>query len=1490
MNKKWIKRIVLGVILTPIILILLTIILLYIPPVQNYLRKEATAYASKATGMQINVDRIDLRFPLRLLVRGVEVVQAPDTVLTLESLSGSVQLLPLFKGRAELDDLTLRGGQFNTLNIISGMQLSGVLGKLSLQSRGIDLKNETALVNFVDLSDTHIHLLLNDTAEVPVDTVKTVINWLGKVEKLNLKNVSLNMQIPEDTLRLAMHLAEATVNNVDVDLFRQYYGVERLNIKGSSVNYDTGNTLPAKGFDPSHIALRDVQIGLDSIAYGQDMNINAVIREFSMNERSGLSIASMNGSFHMDSLLIRVPELKLTTPHSELNLVAQAFWDMTSLQDDRITAKMNARVGKQDVLLFAGGLPDAFKREYPSHPLVMQLAANGNVNRVNISRLSMDLPSAFTLTGGGEVQNVLDSLNRTGSLDVQMRTQNLNFLTALSGTPNDSTLVIPRNIVMALKAGMRGPQYHATLRARESAGTIHLDAGYNMQTEAYSADLKIDSLEINHFLPKDSIYTLAAVASVKGRGVDFASSRTIAAVEAAINTLEYGPYQVDNVHLTGELKNAVASANVTSNNDLLVMTADANYALNTSYTKAQAKVDVTKLNLLELGLIADTLKKPVSFHLDANIGKDTVNVVLNSGDLKFRLRSRGPLETLLSESTAFVDVLNKQIEERRLDHADLRRALPSAAITLNAGTDNPLYYYMALQNIKYNELRVGFVATPRIGINGRAAIHQLKVDTLQLDTVYFSIKQDTALMAMRSGVINGPNNPQFVFNASLTGEVRSEDAELTLKFNDGKGRTGVLLGVNARPENDGVSFKLIPEEPTVAFRKFNFNGHNTVFVKNNYRVLADVEMLDSIGMGLRVKSLEEADSTYLQNLDIEIRAIELAEISQVLPYLPDISGLLFLEANYKQSPENMQVSAEGNVRQLFYENNRVGNMGVGVTWLPDNQGKHFLNAYMTNESVEVLTADGTYNTVGDVVDVTTTLEHFPLYITNAFIPDQLVELMGDLDGELAITGTPDKPAVNGELMLDSVTVTSWQYGFDFRFDNRPLQIQNSRLTFDKFAIYTTSDNPFTVDGYVDVAELSNPMTNLVLQANNYQLLNAARKKDSMLYGKVLLDLNATVRGPVSNLRMRGDINLLSNTDVTYVMVDSPLSVQDRLGDLVEFTSFADTAFVEVEERQQLALGGIDINIGIHIDQTAKVNVDLSPDRSSRIALQGGGDLAFQYTPQGEMSLSGRYTLFGGTVKYALPVIPLKEFTVNNGSYVEWGGDPMDPNINFKAVERMRVSVPNEGGDGQRMVNFDVSIEVKNKLNDLELMFNLEAPEDGDVQRQLAAMDDAERSKQAITLMATGMYLAGGSSGTGDFNMGATFNNLLQSQIASLAGSALKQANITFGMDNYDGIDGAKRTDYNFSYSQRLFNDRVQVVIGGSISSGANAENDAESFIDNISLEYRLDDSGTRYVRLFHNKEYENILESDITETGGGLVLRKKVNKLGELFIFKKKKK
>lgn len=45
------------------------------------------------------------------------------------------------------------------------------------------------------------------------------------------------------------------------------------------------------------------------------------------------------------------------------------------------------------------------------------------------------------------------------------------------------------------------------------------------------------------------------------------------------------------------------------------------------------------------------------------------------------------------------------------------------------------------------------------------------------------------------------------------------------------------------------------------------------------------------------------------------------------------------------------------------------------------------------------------------------------------------------------------------------------------------------------------------------------------------LLNAPRTKESLVYGKVFVDFNATLRGPVDALVMRGNMNLLGNTDV-----------------------------------------------------------------------------------------------------------------------------------------------------------------------------------------------------------------------------------------------------------------------------------------------------------------------------------------------------------------------
>lgn len=1504
MKRKWIKR-VSWILLTPILLFVVLMVLLYIPPVQNLLKREVTAYASKATGMQIQVERIDLRFPLNLLIRGVEVVQQPDTLLSLESLNVRVQAWPLFRGKVEVDDITIKGAAVNSAGLIDGIRVKGVLGRFFLRSHGADLSTEMAVVNDIELSDTHVQLLLNDTTTTPKDTTASApFNWKLDLRRLKLKNVSFSMQLPADSMRMAAHIDEVSINNAKADIQNQSYDLKQFQLSGGSFSYDIGNAKPSEGFDASHMALRDIRIGLDSLLYkGRDMN--AVIREFTLNERSGLSITSLTGRAYSNDSIIQVPDLKLLTPHSEIDLSAHTYWKLINIPTTgRLSASLNAYIGREDVMLFTGGLPQSFKEAYPFRPLVIRAGTDGNLKQMQISRFTVDLPGAFSLEGRGLLENLNDSVKRSGTIGLEMITKNLNFLAALTGESTSGKLVIPDNMNMVARLDLKGTDYKANVRLKEGEGTLGIDAALNTTTEVYKADLKVDNLQLHHFLPKDSVYELSLSAAANGRGLDVMSYRSFAKLNLSLDQLHYGRYHLADVNLTGDIKGALATANLTSNNDLLKMKAEAEYHLAHRYPDGKVMIDVTYLDLYEFGLIPRPMKRPLAFNLTAEARQKSVLVNLIAGDMKLNLSAHAGVYPLISQSTHFVDMLMKQINDKELNHAELRKALPTALFSFSAGQENPLAYYLATKNIAYHDATIKFGTAPDWGMNGKAAIHELKIDTLQLDTLFFTVKQDTTRVSLRGGVINGPSNPQFSFSSILTGEIRDKDAELMVDYKNGKGETGVLLGVNARPlfqghgKGNGIAFTLIPEEPIIAFRKFHFNEKNNwIYLHKNMRVYANVDMWDSEGMGFRVHSLP-GDTVSLQNIDVEVRKMRLHEISSVLPYFPAITGLLSAEAHYIQTDNDLQLSAEVFIDELTYERQRIGDVTLGATWLPGDQGKQYLNAYLNHDKVEVLVADGKLiptRSGKDSLEVNTTLEHFPLKVANAFIPDKIVTLSGDMDGELHITGNVDKPLINGLLLLDSASIFSRQYGANFRMDNRPIALKNNRLEFDKFAIYTTGKNPFTVDGYVDFRDMTRPMANLNMLAENYTLLDAKRTRESLVFGKVFADFKATVKGPLDGLTMRGNASLLGNTDVTYILTDSPLTVQDRLGSLVTFTSFSDTTTVIRQEIPSVSLGGLDMIMMVHVDPSVRLKVDLNTGNDDRVELEGGGDLSLKYTPQGDLSLTGRYTLSGGLMKYALPVIAAKEFAIENGSYVEWTGNPMDPLLSFKATDRIRASVSDGDNGGSRMVNFDVSVIVKNRLDNLSFAFDVSAPEDATVQNELTTMGAEERGKQALYIMLAKTYLGtgpiggGGGGGLVNLNMGSALNSVLSSQINALMGN-LKNASVSVGIEDHDDGDiGGKRTDYSFRYSQRFFNNRFQIVLGGKVSTGENATNQAESFIDNISLEYRLDRSGTRYVRLFYDKNYESVLEGEITETGVGLVLRKKLDKLSELFIFKKKK-
>ena len=114
---------------------------------------------------------------------------------------------------------------------------------------------------------------------------------------------------------------------------------------------------------------------------------------------------------------------------------------------------------------------------------------------------------------------------------------------------------------------------------------------------------------------------------------------------------------------------------------------------------------------------------------------------------------------------------------------------------------------------------------------------------------------------------------------------------------------------------------------------------------------------------------------------------------------------------------------------------------------------------------------------------------------------------------------------------------------------------------------------------------------------------------------------------------------------------------------------------------------------------------------------------------------------------------------------------------------------------------------------------------------------------------------------------------------------MKGIDLTFGINQYDGTRRAGlQTSYSYRLAKSLFNDRFKIVVGGEYSTDATAEeNFGQNLISDISFEYYLNEAGSKYLRLFRHTGFESVLEGQITETGVGFVMKRKVGSLADFF-------
>lgn len=1305
--------------------------------------------------------------------------------------------------------------------------------------------------------------------------------------------------------------------------------VGKVQLTDNSATYITSYNPPQPGIDFSHIVADKMDVTLNDV-YNRGGDIRLLIGNITLRERSGIYITQTRGHFAMqDTGMITLSDFSLATPFSDVTAYVAIDPELFDQQPDAaVDMLVNAHLSARDIVSL---YPDA--RQLFVHPynennwaaisdiFTLDIEASGVGKNIVVSQLDLLQPGYFTFRGDAQLNHALNKSLR-----------NIAFTGRLNTTPHitlanyipDSALaqrIVMQPIELNTNLHLQGNDIAADAWLQCMEGEIDLDATYNMANEAYNAEVAISQFPVSTFLPHDTIDNLSAHVLLSGQHFALDNPDTRAEAKISLQNLDFKRYTYRDINIHATAKEGDWSLVASSDLDEMDFHVDASgiYQPNLLTANLDAKIDMldlTALNLtqqsldlrtrinseivlsnidsvvqtyieidsLELG-IGDYVYYTNSLNLLAASDITYSYIDLNTGDMTLNLSSDAGLKHLqpsFERLTQFVDTI---IQKQRLNMDELHRGLPPFVLSAHMGTDNILHRYLGSRGIGLSS--VGIEVSNDTLFNLSALVQQLKVSSVQLDTITLKAYEKNARLNYSLALDNRPGNLDKFAHIGIEGFLSGNSTRLYCIQNNREGETGFLFGCKIDFSPEIIQLTFGPKEPIIGYKKWELNRDNFLTYNPTQRMLdADVRLwYDNSHFYITTKA---PDNTNMGGVRVDIQDIELSDWFAVTPFTTPLSGLLSAEAFV--ASHDKEIAADGNIelKNFIYNTHNVGSFNADIAYLLDKQSVNHIQADLHHNNANILKGKVVLDSgTPKAIDGDIAIEKMPLAISNAFISSSESKVSGTLNSRLNLSGTVERPNINGFVRFEDATAQINDIGVSLALDNNDITIKNSRISLKNYGIRGANNNPLKIDGSLDISDLSNIGINLDLQGNNFQPINSAENRLVTLYGSVYTDIDAQVRGSLNDLKINGDISLLSGTNATYIMQSSGMMSNTDYSDMVSFVSFADTLSGNLQDVRMKRKSSLSAAIDIDIDQGVQLGVNLSPDGNNRIDLIGGGNLIYTASALGDNHVTGRYVLTGGFVRYTPPFISQKIFNIKDGSYVLWNGNIADPSFNITATQTQRSSV--KTGEDSRLVDFDVSIIISNTLKNLDISFDLATTDDITIQNELQSLTEEQRETKAMNMFLYNSYDNLASAAENAF-VNNPLNTFLEYELNTWAQRTLRGVDLTFGIDNY-GLDetGMKRTDYSYQFSKSLFDNRLKFVIGGSYASNQDVtQNLRENLIDDISLEYRLTKRDNMYLKVFRQTGYESIIEGEITQTGAGFLFRKQVKSLLDLFRKKPK--
>lgn len=1442
-------------------------------------------------------------------------VQQKITILVAEQLSAKLGT-ELTIGRIDL-------GFLNRI-IVDDLNLKDQAGKEMLKVTRLSVK-----INIIPLFQKKISInniqLFGFNVNMEKKTVSSKPNFQFIIDKLASK----------DTVR--------TERNFDLR-------INSLLMRRGKVAYNVLSEKQTPGiFNPQHLRFQNIIANI-SLKVLQKDSINASIKRFSVEEESSkIELKKLSLKVLANEKQMSIENFKIALPNTriELDTIKMKYNGFRAYQNFADSVQFSLHILPSDISLsdFSAFVPalSGFKEQ-----LHFKMDANGSFNRLNCSKLSINIGHHFILDGNMSLQDLSrpkDSYIYGNLSKLYIDQEEIAFIfknlsKEYKGVPPE----LQRLGTLLFHGELSG--YFNELVAygvlRTDVGILQTDVKLSSNKAesyfAYSGLLKTVDFDLGRVLNNPKVGKISFNLEVEGN--QYAHKYPFITLKGLISSLCFSDYIYHDIALDGEYKQGGFNGNVSLDDENGTIVLDG--AINTAsrIPTFNFRADIRHFRPHNLHLTKHHEKSSISVNMEANFTGASIDEM--DGEI-----SIDSLEILSSEKNYFLDhfivsAARKNSKQKSLNITSnfiqakiegnysyrtlpasikniLSHYLPSLVKSNNKQTDNNFDFDVHIYNTDilpavFNiPLEIKTHSTLSGSFNDKA--HRMRIEGYFPRLIY-----DNKLIESGILLCENPNDvfrthlrfnnikQSEIINVSLEGLAKNDSVQTTLNWGNNNLATysGKLAAIasfivdkknnsSRKAENlktiiDIKSTDIILNDTLWQISPSQISLNRGKIYVNNF----------NFSHGDRHLNIDGVISDQVQDtLRLNLRDINIGYIFDIADLGVNFSGEATGPAYASSILNHPVMYADLSIRNLGLNNALLGDANIHGEWHQNVEGL-YLDAHVNEKNIAKSHVYGYIYPLKpkSSLDLQIEADNTNLKFLEYYLTSLTPEFNGRASGRVHLYGKFKTLALDGRVLGNASMKVSVLNTTFFLKDS--IRISPDGLEFSNNSISDPYGNQGKVSGYLQYEHFKNMKYRFHFDYKNMLLMNTKESPEYSFYGTVYGTGNALIQGN-SKDGVNIDVAMTTNRNTNFVyMKEGVASATNN-----QFIKFIDkTPKRAVQDSVQLSTKknpqeerDTDIRLNLQIEATpnAAMKIIMDPIAGDYISGKGSGNIRAEFFNKGDLKMFGSYRISQGIYKFSLQEIIRKDFTIKDGSSISFNGSPSNANMDINAkytVNSVSLNdlVPNASGYvNQTNLKVNCTMAITGQLTSPDIKLGIELPNERDEVQALIRNyipTDEQMNMQILYLLSIGKFYTPENVETTQSSnmMSSVLSSTLSGQFNNALSHIIDSNNWNVGTNLSTGERGWTDFEFESMLSGQLLNNRL--LVNGNFGYRDNPLANT-NFVGDFEAEWLVNRSGDIRLKAYSETNDRYYAKTNLTTQGIGIIFRKDFTKWNELIFWNK---